>query len=246
MRLVILFLFAALMSGPQAAAAQTSRQWRARVSVSGAAQIDTERLAESITLTKYVESAALTAELPRRTLPLFDIGVAIRLAGNFGAFVAISNLTNRGQADVTAQIPHPFYFKQPRTISGRVAGVDHKELAEHLGIVYLFPSRRIDLMLSGGASFFRVDQTFVSDVTFSELYPYDTASYVDATLVNNRQTKLGYNVGADVTWKLGPQWGLGGLIRFARARVPFEVAGVDAGEVNVGGLQAGVGLRLTF
>ena len=148
MRPLAFFLMcAAFVAGAEPALAQT-RPWRARVSVSGVAQIDAERLSESITLTKYVEGTPLTAELPKKTLPLFDIGVAIRLAGNFGASVAISNLTNRARADVTAQIPHPFYFKQPDP-SAAAFGVDHKELAEHLDVVQLFPSSH-DLMLLVG------------------------------------------------------------------------------------------------
>ena len=76
--------------------------------------------------------------------------------------------------------------------------------------------------------------------------PYDTASFADATLTTERESKVGYNAGADVVWKFSRRWGLGGLIRFSRARVPFAVGELDAGAMKVGGLQAGGGLRLLF
>jgi hypothetical protein len=218
---------------------------RVRISVSGGGQIDSTRLSESISLTKYVEPTPVEAEA-KGVLPFVDFGVALPLAGNLGAGVSVSYLTNRGEAEVTAQIPHPFYFDRPRPISGPVSGVRHKELATHINLVYFVPSPDIDLMFSGGASFFQVEQSLVSDIIYAETYPYDTASFVDATLTTARESKLGYNVGADVTWKLSPQWGLGGLFRFSRARVPFTVGALDAGTVTVGGVQAGVGLRLTI
>ena len=241
----LLLLIATLLVAAHPAFAQG---WtgRARVSISGGAQIDTTRLSESITLTKYVEPAPVTAEVPKGALPFVDLGVALRLAGNLGAGVSVSYLTNREEAEVTAQIPHPFYFNQLRPISGTVSGVLHKELATHTNLVYLIASPRIDLMLSGGASFFQVEQGFVSDVLYAEAYPYDAASFLDATLTRERESKVGYNAGADVTWKFSRRLGLGGLIRFSRARVPFAVGELDAGTVKVGGLQAGGGLRLLF
>ena len=240
-----LFLSLAMMLAcAQPAFAQNG--WLGRIDLSLGPQIDTNRLAESITLTKYVEPTPLTADLSKATVPMVDIGASLRVAGNLALGVSVSYLTNTGEADVAARIPHPFYFGQPRSIAGSVTGVEHKELTTHTDLMYAISSRRIDLVLFGGASFFRVDQTFVSDVTYSELYPYDTASFVDATFASDRRSKVGYNAGADATWKLSRKWGLGGMIRFAHARVPFTVGDIDAGSTEVGGLQAAGGLRLVF
>jgi hypothetical protein len=235
----------ALVAGVQPAFAQG---WtgRGRVSLNVGAQFDTKRLSESITLSKHAESAPVAAEAPEATLPVLDVGVVLRLAGNLGAGVSVSYLTNRSEAQVSAQIPHPFYFDQRRSIGGTVSGVLHEELAVHTDLAYLVALRRIDFILSGGASFFRLEQSFVSDVIFAEAYPYDTASFVTATLAADRASKVGYNAGADVTWKFSPRWGLGGLIRFSRARVPLAIGELDAGTVEVGGLQAGGGLRVIF
>lgn len=242
----LFLLITALVCAAQPAFAQDGWAGRARVSINVGAQIDTERLSESITLTKYVEPTPVTAEIPRAAVPFFDIGLAVRVAGNFGAAIAVSYLTNTDDADVRAQIPHPFYFGQPREIAGTASRMKHNEAAAHTNLVYVIASPRIDLMLFGGASFFRVEQSFVSDVIFSEEYPYDTATFMSATVTKTRASKAGYNAGADVTWKLSPRWGVGGLIRFARARVPFGVDDHDFGRVDVGGLQAGAGVRLLF
>ena len=57
---------------------------------------------------------------------------------------------------------------------------------------------------------------------------------------------MGYNVGADVMWRLSRVVGVGGLIRFATASTKLEVAPGNEVTTDVGGLQTGVGLRLIF
>lgn len=241
-----LLVCAALLAGAQPATAQGGWTGTARASVNVGTQLDTARLSESITLEKYVETTPVTAELPKKSLTFFDGGIAVRLAGSLGVGVAISYLTDTDSAEVAADIPHPFFFKRPRRISGQVANVLHKELATHINAVYVVASRRIDLTLSGGASLFSVEQDFVTDVAFTETYPYDTARFASATLTRATASKTGYNAGADVTWKIADTWGIGGLLRYSRADVPFTAGGLDVGTVEAGGLQAGAGLRLIF
>jgi hypothetical protein len=126
---------------------------------------------------KNIEPAPIAAELSPTTVPLFDGGIVVRIAGNLGAGVAFSSLTRTDEAQITARIPHP----------------------------------------------------------------YDTASFARSEVNRQRASKPGFHGGADVTWKLGPRWGLGGLLRYSKASVPFGGRSVDAG-----GLQAGGGLRVLF
>jgi hypothetical protein len=93
----------------------------------------------------------------------------------------------------------------------------------------------------------------VADVAYTETYPYDTATFSGATLMRVNATRVGFNAAADLTWRLSRRWGVGGLIRFARARVPLTMTstGTDlqptsAGSVVAGGFQATGGLRMTF
>jgi len=240
------FICAIFVLAAAPAIAQTEWEGRVRIGVSGGGQLDTMRLNESIVLTKNVEPAPLTTSQANKTLPLVDAGATFRLNGNLGAGVSLSVLSGTAGAAVSAQIPHPFLFNQPRTVTGLASNVTHREVAAHTDLAYVIVSDRIDLALSTGASFFRVDQDLVSDILYTESYPYDTATFASAPTKRVTATKVGYNVGADATWKLSPRWGVGGLLRFARARVPLSVNGLDAGTVNAGGLQLGVGLRVMF
>lgn len=237
-----------LLGGTLGARPAFAQRWtdHAIVSVNVGAQVDTERLSERITLEKNVEPAPVTATLDDKTLPFFDVGATFRIAGSLGVNVALSYLSETDTADVSAEIPHPFFFNRLRPISGQAASVRHRELAFHANVAYVVASPSVNLVLAGGASFFDVEQDFVTDVEFNESFPFDTATFRSATLTRVSATETGYNVSADVTWKIGESWGVGGLVRFSRATVPFRAGGLDFGEIDVGGLQAGGGLRLIF
>ena len=53
--------------------------------------------------------------------------------------------------------PHPFFFNQPREVTGEATGVKRSETAVHVQAMYLVnPGGRLRLVLSGGPSFFDV------------------------------------------------------------------------------------------
>ncbi len=181
---------AVLVAGAQPAFAWGGWTDHAIVSVNVGTQRDTRLLSESISLEKYVEQAPVTADISNKSITFFDFGATARVAGNLGAAVILSCLSSTETTDVTGQIPHPFYFKQPRPINGQVQSVQH----------------------SGRSSV----------------------------------RKAGYNAGAAVTWKLASSWGVGGVVRFSRAKVPFAAGALDFGTREVGGLQVGGGIRVMF
>ncbi len=245
-------LVLALAALPARVAAQRAEssplRWqdRARVSISAGVQGHTLPLRQSLELTKYVEPAPITAEVGRAAVPMFDLGAQLRLQRNLGVAVSVSYLAGDYEADVEGEIPHPLYFGQPRAISGRTSRVSHGELAVHTNLVYMLPMRSVDVFVFGGASFFRVEQDFVTDVHFNETYPYDAAVFARADLLEATARRTGMNAGADFTWRLGPGWGLGGLVRYSRANVPFDLNGIDVGTPRVGGVEAAGGLRIVL
>jgi hypothetical protein len=112
---------------------------------------------------------------------------------------------------------------------------------------YVIVSNRMDLALSAGPSFFSVSQDLVSDVVFSETYPYDTATFTSATITKATATKIGFNAGADVGIKLSKNFGVGGLVRYSKASVVLPLANATAGiSTDAGGLQAAGGVRFFF
>jgi hypothetical protein len=234
-----------LTSAATPLAAETPWVGRVRIGLDVAAQLNTKRLDESLTLTKTFEPAPVTASLPNKTLPMVGGDVAIRLKRNFGVELGLSFLSSTGNANVAAQIPHPLLFNHPRPINGQ-ASASHSETAAYVDGVYMIVGRRVDVAISGGLSVFYVSQDLVTDVSYVEQYPFDTATYTGASVGQETMTRAGYNIGVDATWKRWRRWGVGGMIRFSHARAPFTISGSPAGTVTVGGLQTGGGLRVRF
>jgi hypothetical protein len=231
---------------PSAASAQ-SAGWngRVRVSVNGGLQVRSDTLSQSFTVQKNLESAPVTVDIDTSRGTLFDAGVVVRLKGRFGVGVAASFVNHESNADVTAEIPHPFHFNQPRTVTGTTP-VSRTEVVAHLDVVYMVSRRKLELLLSGGPSFFNIDQTLATDVSYADTYPYDTATFTAATKTRVTKKATGFHVGTDVTWKLSRNVGLGGLLRFTRASATLSAASANTVSDQAGGLQAGGGVRVAF
>jgi hypothetical protein len=236
-----------LMLGAASASAQTPApgSWAAIVSVNFGTQLGMTTLEQASELAKYVEPATLAANAPAPPGPLLDGGVTVRVWRNLGVTAAVSLVGTDGPAEIVAEIPHPFYFDRPRTVEGEVA-LWRQEAAVHAGAAWLFERPALDILVFGGASFFQVMQDLVGDVTFDEQYPYDMATFADAETERVEGSATGFNLGADLTWKLSPRWGVGGLVRYSRAELPLDIDGVKAGTLTAGGVAVAGGLRVRF
>jgi hypothetical protein len=199
---------------------------------------------ESITFEAYSEQGSLTAKYTAERGPTFDGGVTVRVWPRVAVAVIGSYLHQTPAAEVNALVPHPFEVNQPRAISG-APEVTHNELALHIDAVYwLRHTRQLDILLSGGPSIIRTEQDFVSDVTYTQTDPYDTAAYEGATLVRDRATSVGGNVGIEAGWNVASHVGIAAVARYSRATADFTSSGAPA--LAVGGLHLGAGIRLLF
>jgi hypothetical protein len=235
-----------VVASPARAAAQGAEA-RIRIGVSGGIQTSGDGVSQNFTVTKNVEPATITAQIPHDQAPIFDVGGWVRLAGRVGAGVSFSRLTRTSDASIDASIPHPFYFQQPRTISGTQPGLREEENAVHIDVVALAAATdRIELTVFGGLTVFNAKQDLVTDVSYTESYPYDTATFTGATVSRQSVSKSGYNLGADVTWTFSERVGVGGLFRFSRASADYSVSSSNQVTVDLGGVQAAAGLRLRF
>jgi len=234
-----------LLSCARVSDAQT---WSERVwaGVDGGVQTSSPSLSDSFEVQEFVETGTVHVDYPKESSSLFGGSVGVRVWKRFGVGVAVTEATSRSSASVTAQIPHPFFFNRLRDIAG-ATDTERDELGTHIQFAYLANlGRRIRLILSAGPSVIRVEQTFVTDVKFSQEYPYDTATFTGATTRRSSASKTGFNAGADVTWMFSRQIGAGGLVRFTRATVAEDAGNGRTVSVDAGGLQVGAGVRFLF
>jgi hypothetical protein len=244
-RAVVLSLAAVVSSAPPVLA----QSWSDRlfVSVNGAFQSATNDFTDRFEFESNLETGFTETDYRVQSGFLFDAGAGYRLWKNLGVGVAVSVFNQKDSAPTTSSFPHPFFFEQPRMVTGDAIGVTRREIATHVQAMYLWKiSDAVRLVLSGGPSFMSVEQDLVTEVTITEAFPYDTATFSSARKERKSGSSPAFNVGADVMWMFQPRFGVGGLVRFSRATVDLDAPGGRTIPVDAGGAYAGGGVRVLF
>ncbi|HZT75222.1 MAG TPA: outer membrane beta-barrel protein [Vicinamibacterales bacterium] len=192
---------------------------------------------------EFAEAATITTSYPSKTTIGFAVGGGARVWRRLSLGLEVGRVSRSADADISAQVPHPFLFNTPRSVSGSASGIDRAELAVHIIAAWVAPlSDRWQLSVGGGPSWISVDQSVVSDITVSQTYPYDTATFASATTQQVSKGRAGFNVGAEAAYLFRPHAGLAVGARYAHAHVPLtSTASTDAGGAHVT-----AGLRLRF
>ena len=174
----------------------------------------------------------------------FDGGVTLRVWRGLGVVVAGSHFRDSGTAQVSASVPNPLVFNQPRQIAGP-APLTHAEDVVHVDAAYWIQvAPKLSVIVSAGPSFFRVSQDFVTDVTYSETFPYTTATYQSADTTREHGSATGFNAGGEVGYRLFHSLSVVGAVRYSRAHVSFTDA--LSAPMPIGGVHAGGGVRIDF
>lgn len=237
-----------LLVAPSLALAQSaSRPTRFTIGVSGGVQQAAEDVSDHFSFPKNVETEVVDVKYSMKPWALIDLAAGYRMWKNLGVGVAVSVTSGKGKTDVTASVPHPFFFNQPRTVTGTENDITHSETGVHLQVQYLVPaSGRLHFTLEGGPSWLNVDHEVVTDVTITESYPYDTAAFGGAVTKSTKGSAVGFNAGIDVTWLFAESVGIGGIVRYTRADIDLNAVEGHTLTMKAGGLQGGVGIRVLF
>jgi hypothetical protein len=218
------------------------------VSINGMFQTGFEDFSESVTFTENAESGTFSTDYDVKSGPAFDVSAGVLVWRHLALGAGVSRYSKATPIQLTAQIPHPFFFNRPREVSGEVGGLKREELAVHIQArVMLTPSPRLQAMIFGGPSFFKVKQGIVNDFEVTEAYPYDTVTFSRGLSTTADESKMGFNVGGDVGYFFTRQVGVGGSVQWSGASIDVPAsAGTGSFDLRIGGIQAGGGLRLRF
>jgi hypothetical protein len=223
---------------------------RVRLSLNLGQQTTTAVLTEEQTFEQYFEEGSFTLS---RTIPkrmVYDVGGAIRVARELYAGIAVSFFDAPGAGQLTARVPHPLQFNQPRTVTGDLSAIPRRETAGHLQIAWAVPATGdLELLFFGGPTMFIVQQVLVTRLELgldNEAFPFDTLAFPSTATETIRDDVFGYNAGVDVTWRFARNIGAGFLIRYSHGSKDFTPTGGQAVKIEAGGLHAGGGIRVIF
>ena len=193
----------------------------------------------------YAERMSIQSSVDGGGGALFDISAGYRVWRNLVVGIGYSRFGNDNDASATVNIPHPLITDTPRPGTA-TASLEHSQTAVHFVASWMIPvTDKIDVALSAGPSIFSLKQDVISDVDFTEVgAPFTAVNVGSPTVAEASATGAGINVGADVTYLVVPNIGVGGFLRYAGGNVSFDEAG--GFEMSAGGVQVGFGVRYRF
>ena len=251
MRITILIaaLACSAVARPARAQTQTPRPRQTErffVTVAAGGQLSKLTLDRNTTPTFYAEPGSVHQHFRMPASARFEVGGGIRFSRiDIGATVGMS----RGDArlDVTAGIPHPFFFAQfrPAALSDPA---HHAILDLNVDLtIRLFRWRTMSVSVGSGPTYTRLTQEIETALNISDVYPYDTVTIQSFAMTTVRGSGIGAHVLGSVTYPLRRRLLATGLVRYTsvKATTPMETGASDV-RWPVGGAQVAGGLRIVF
>jgi opacity protein-like surface antigen len=229
-----------------ALAGSAAAQDKGRLFANGSFGVGSLDYSESRTFTQFVEQGRIAADYKNKGKLGGEIGLQYNVLPHLGLMAGYT-LSNRDTTGTfTATVPHPFFFNQPRTAQGETSGYSYKENAVFVDLVGTGRSGNWEFDVFGGATFFKIQPDVISEVQYTQTYPYDSITITGAPKSSLSANKTGFNVGAGLDYHAGAHFGFGLQGRFSRAKVTFTPTPGNNLEIEAGGFQAAAGLRLYF
>ncbi len=248
--LVLLVVFGVCAGVAQDANAQGGT-WadRGYLNIGFGVESGSSSITDTRNLVIYEEAATITSNTTWTSGSLVDAGFGVRVWRNLTVGLAYHQEDNDTDSEITGSIPSPIFFNRPRTLD-RDIQLERKEKAAHLVIGWAVPlGTKFDILLSGGPSFFRLEQEAVADVRIAESGSPFTEVDVTPTKETRKKSLTGYNVGVDATYILWSnddlRVGAGGFVRFTQATGNVLLLETEQ-STDVGGVQFGFGARIRF
>jgi hypothetical protein len=185
----------------------------------------------------YDETATMSSHQEIGRGVVFDFDGGYRIRQDFFAGLMVSSFSTTSSATTTASIPDPVFFNRPKTVTGSTSGLKRTEVAIAPHITWSRPlTDNFDINFSGGIAFIHVSQDVVGD--------FQVTPPQNVTILQTTETKNGTGPYAqiDLAYGFTPKFGVGGYLRYAGAKLDLP----SVPKANVGGMQAGGGVRLRF
>lgn len=243
-RTILGIILAATVFGASPALAQNTA-WgdNGYISFNGLFAADSKASATTTDLEINQESTQLTTTLKQQPQFAYDFTTGGRVAGNLGVGFAFTWGKDTSDAQVTGDVPHPFFFNQPRALAGTTP-IAREDLAIHIAGMWLLPiTEDFQMAVFGGPTWFQITQQALTSVDVDDEYPFDAVTLGSVTTERRKGSRWGYNAGIDASYFFTQYLGIHGLLRYSRATIGL---GSSAGSIEAGGVQGGGGLRIRY
>jgi hypothetical protein len=201
-------------------------------------QLASRTLGTTVSKTVYDESATLTSTEDIKRAPLVDVSLGYRVWGDFYVGLNVWRASSSGDAAYTASVPDPAVFNRPKTSRGTASDLSRTELAFNPNVSWVTAvTDKLDLSVGVGLAVIKLKQELAGDFSV----PPRTQDVV-VIVTEQEGTAKGVYAALDLIYSIKPKIGVGGFVRYAGGSVDLDAVQ----DHNVGGMQAGGGIRLRF
>lgn len=202
------------------------------------AQTTQRTVTSSTSFSLYDETASVTTFQPIHNGPVFGGSIGYKMAPAFGIAAGVTMFNARtADATVAASIPDLLIYNRPKSVTATATGLAHTQLGIHLQAVWFHSlSSKLELALSAGPSIIKVshDVATASVTTGTQTVTTGTAS--------QSGNAFGFNAGGEANYRISQKVLFGIFGRYLAAKTNLDTVQ----DLKVGGVQAGLGLRLRF
>lgn len=218
---------------------------RIEVGLAFAESLGTSSFDSSLTVREYGEDGTFKSSYKVGKAPGGGFDLQYNLNRKFGVRLGAQTFSRKSTGTFDAQIPHPFFFSKPRSVTGTQSGLGFSEAAFSLTGVYRGGSGKWKVNLEGGPAYFSVNATVAEKIGYGEVYPYDIATFSGVTSSKKKVSPIGFAVGLEVGRELSSSVSVVVQGRFTQGSGDLDVNGQKI-NIKAGGAQARVGLRLVI
>lgn len=168
---------------------------------------------------RFTSVATATAVYPEvDTIWGWDLSGAFG-AGSFGGGARWLRETYAGAVPVNIRVPHPFNLTFATDTDSVLNGLDGSQDMIDFHAMYSVNESRWRFVAFGGPSYFRLTQTMINTVNFTQSFVASSVNITGASLAETKGNTWGFNVGADGTWFFSRFVGVGAGLRVNRGTV---------------------------
>ena len=197
------------------------------------------------TVRDYAEDGTLKSSYKVGNAPGGAFDLQYNVKSKFGVRLGFQTFSRKSTGTFDAQIPHPFFFGKPRSVSGTQSDLGFSESAFAVTAVYRGGSGKWKVNVEGGPAFFSVSATVAEKITYGDVYPYDTVTFGGITSSKKKISPFGFAVGLEVGREVSKSVAVVVQGRFSQGTGDLDVNGQKM-SVKAGGAQVRVGLRLVL
>lgn len=218
---------------------------RLEAGLSFAELIGSSQFSATLKQRDYAEDGSFTASYKAKAAPGVGFDIQYNLNPRFGVRLGVQSFSRKSDATLDAQIPHPFFFSQPRKVSGTATGLGFSETAFTLTAVYRGGSGKWRVNADAGPAFFNVNVTMADRLNYGDVYPYDTVTFSGVSSSKKKVSPMGVSAGIEIGRQLSDAVTVVLGARYAGGSGDVDVSGTKV-NVKAGGAQARLGIRIGF